>query len=215
VSGPCCYDGAAGWYDLLAQAYSLGRIRACKRAQLEGLAPGDRVLFAGAGTGGEAVEAARRGVRVTVLDRSPAMLARAARRFQTAGLAGAFLAGDVLDHAPPEPYDAVVAHFFLNVFPERLMPAVLRHLAGRVRPGGRLLIADFAPADGPLPARVLRRLYFLAAALGFRMLAGNPLHPLYDYVPLLPGAGLRLERTRRHGLPGGLELFRSLDAVRI
>jgi demethylmenaquinone methyltransferase/2-methoxy-6-polyprenyl-1,4-benzoquinol methylase len=207
------YDAVAGFYDLLAGLYGLGAIGACKRSQVAELGRGDRVLFAGAGTGAEALLAARRGADVTVIDLAPAMADRARARFRAAGMEGAIrvLRGDVLEHH--EVYDAVAAHFFLNVFPEPVLGEVLAHMAGRVRPGGRLLIADFSPARGP--GLLLRRLYFAAAVLAFRALAGNPLHRLYDYGPLLPGAGLHLERSRGFGPMGGPpELFRAWEAVR-
>ncbi|MEZ5976217.1 MAG: methyltransferase domain-containing protein [Planctomycetota bacterium] len=62
---------------------AIWRSRVC---QLEVLEPGQHVLFAGGGTGRAAVEAARRGLRVTLVDRSPAMLARARRRAARAGV---------------------------------------------------------------------------------------------------------------------------------
>jgi demethylmenaquinone methyltransferase/2-methoxy-6-polyprenyl-1,4-benzoquinol methylase len=208
------YDRVAGFYDALADLYSLGRIRACKRAQLDALGAGDRVLFAGAGRGGEALLAARKGARVTLLDLSPAMLARAAARLRAAGLEDRveLLQGDLLAHRSPEGYDAVVAHFFLNVFPEPALESVLAHLATLARPGGRVLIADFAPAEGHALLRAGRALYFGIAVLAFRMLAGNPMHRLYDYRPLLEGAGLNVERSRTFGW--GPVAFRALDATR-
>jgi len=189
------YDGVAGIYDLLAEAYSLGAIRVCKESHLRTLRAGDRVLFAGGGSGREALLAAKGGARVTVLDLSPAMLGRARRRFQAAGVPVELVLGDVLEHGPPGLYDAVVAHFFLNVFPEPAMREALGHLARLARPGGRVLIADFAPARG----RLLPRVYFGLAVRAFRLLAGNPVHRLYDYGALLPEAGLHLEARRTFG----------------
>ena len=207
------YDAVAGVYDLLAGLYGLGTIGPCKRSHVEVMKAGDQVLFAGAGTGAEALLAARQGVQVTVLDLAPAMVVRARKRFRAAGLEDSIRVqcGDVRD--VQEAYDAVVAHFFLNVFPEPVMAEVLSHLAKLVRPGGRLLIADFSPARGPgLP---LRRLYFGAAVLAFRVLAGNPVHRLYEYSEHLPGAGLRLQVSRGFGPMGARpELFRTWDAVR-
>lgn len=207
------YDAVAAFYDLLAAAYSLGRIPACKRAQVAGLGPGQRVLFAGAGTGGEALLAARAGARVTVLDLSGAMLARARARFRAAGLALEAVQGDILDHARPGGYDAVVAQFFLNVFPEPAMREVLAHLARLVAPGGRLLLADFAPAEGPPLIRAARRAYFALAVAFFRAAAGNPLHALYAYANLLPGTGLVLESAQTSSR--GPISFQTLSAINV
>lgn len=212
------YDAVAGVYDLLADLYGLGLIRACKRSQLTAVRPGDRVLFAGAGSGGEALEAARKGARVTVVDLSPRMLSRARDRFRKAGLDSSveLILGDVREHVREPGYDVVAAQFFLNVFPEPGMEEMLSHLAGLVRPGGCLLIADFAPAGENALAGALRRFYFGIAVLAFRVLAGNPVHALYDYAGLLPGAGLRLvERQGFRPLGLGPELFMTLKAVRV
>ena len=84
----------AGAYDVLAALYSLGAIARCKSAHLAGLRPGDAVLYAGAGTAAEAVEAAVAGAEVTVMDLSAGMLERARRRFQRRGLSARFVMGD-------------------------------------------------------------------------------------------------------------------------
>jgi demethylmenaquinone methyltransferase/2-methoxy-6-polyprenyl-1,4-benzoquinol methylase len=209
------YDRIARWYGLLSHLYSLGQIRACKRSQTLAIAPGDRVLYTGAGGGEDALMAARIGAQVTVLDLSPRMVALAGARFREAGLAVELLCGDVLEHGREGWYDVVVSNFFLNVFAEPVMEAVLRHLVRRLRPGGRLLIADFAPCGRNPALNLLRRAYFGLAVLTFRLVAGNALHPLYDYRRLFPGAGLRLEATRGFGLLGlGPAFYWTLAGVR-
>lgn len=212
------YDRIARCYDALAHLYSLGRIRACKQSQVATIVPGDRVLYTGAGGGEDAVLAARKGARVTVLDLSPRMVALAGARFRKAGLEGAaeVLCGDVLAHRREGQYDVVVSNFFLNVFAEPVMGEVLRHLVRQLRPGGRLLIADFAPCGRNRVVNLLRRAYFGLAVLAFRLVAGNALHPLYDYRRLLPGAGLRLEATRGFGLLGlGPAFYWTLEGTRL
>ena len=61
------YGEVASFYEELADLYSRGRIAASKRSQLVHLAPGDRVLYVGVGRGEDALEAARKGVRVTAV----------------------------------------------------------------------------------------------------------------------------------------------------
>src|SRR5262245_46786191 len=62
------YDRVASLYDILSHVYSGGQIRACKAAQLTHIKPTDRVLYAGVGGGEDALEAARLGASVTVVD---------------------------------------------------------------------------------------------------------------------------------------------------
>ena len=198
------YDAIAKWYGPLSHLYSCGQIRACKRFQLGVIAPGDRVLYTGVGTGEDAAMAARKGARVTVIDLSPGMVAQARARFRSAGLEGSIevLCGDVLAHAREGQYDVVASNFFLNVFEEKVMEAMLAHLVRQVRPGGRLLIADFTPAGVPPLLSLARRLYFGLAVRAFGLMANNAIHPLYDYAQRFEALGLRLEEARGFGLLG-------------
>lgn len=209
------YDRIAPGYAALAQCYSLGRIRACKRWQLRELAAGDRVLYAGAGPGEDALWAARLGARVTVVELAPRMRALAAARFRAASLDRVIelIPGDLLDHHREGHYDRVACNFFLNVFPEPAMVRMLAHLGRLLRYDGKLLLADFAPPGANPLGRALRRAHFGLAVRAFRVLAGNPVHPLYDYAPRLPAAGLRPEASQDFGL-FGLALYRTLTARR-
>ena len=197
LTGTNDYGRLASSYEALANFFSAGRIRAVKKAQLADLRAHDRVLYAGAGGGEDAVMAAQAGARVTVLDLSPKMLAQAERRFRREGVHEGIelIVGNVLLHRPANPYDVVCANFFLNVFSRSVMREVLSHLRTLVRPGGRLLIADFAPAEGSFPLRLARQAYSVASSLSCCLLAGNAVHAGYDYREDLAPAGLRLERT--------------------
>ena len=195
------YGSVAWCYDEIAAVYSLGRIRKAKLAHLVEVEPGDRVLYAGVGRGEEAVEAARRGARVTALDCAPAMLRRLERRLASEGLKAELVEADLL-RCPPlrHGYDHVVAHFFLNVFsPERMREALSR-LAGLVCAEGRLVIADFGPRS--------RSAYYRPVSIAAWLLALAALHPIYDYRLELETLGFRLSRQDAFGA------FDSLSAVR-
>ena len=92
------YETVAWCYDALARIYSLGAIARAKAWPVARLRPGDRVLYAGIGSGEEAVLAARLGARVTGIDLSRSMLRAAHRRFAAAGLAAELVQGDFFDH---------------------------------------------------------------------------------------------------------------------
>jgi demethylmenaquinone methyltransferase/2-methoxy-6-polyprenyl-1,4-benzoquinol methylase len=163
-------------------------------------------LFAGCGTGEEIIAVARAGARVTAVDYSPRMLGRLARRAREARVTIEPRPTDIRTLQPDSDgrFDIVVAHYFLNVFAPEDMRDMLRHLANLARPGGRLVIADFAPprANG-LRAR-LQQAYYYTALTTFRMLARNAWHPIYDYATELRRTNLRLELTRDFPLPGKL-----------
>lgn len=190
------YDRLASIYDVLANLVSAGRIRAVKQAQLEDIRPGDRVFYAGVGGGEDAAMAARAGARVTVLDLSPKMLARAERRFRREGVHENIesITGNVLQYRPAAPFDVVCANFFLNVFSPADKREVLTHLRTLVRQGGKLLIADFAPAEGGFLLWLARNVYSAATMLSCHLIAGNALHGLYDYREDLAAARLQFER---------------------
>ena len=187
--------GAVAWcYDEVAALYSLGRIGLAKACQVSLLEPGERVLYAGAGRGSEAVLAAQRGARVTALDVSPAMLSRLQRRLDRVGSHAELLCGDYLEHEPRERYDVVVANFFLNLFAPEDMRRALARLVSWVRPGGRVMIADFAPPRGSWATRIACRAYYRPVSLAAAALRLAALHPIYDYEREFDALGLSLLR---------------------
>lgn len=210
------YAAVAAVYDELATLYSLGAIDRSKRAGLEGLSSGERVLFAGVGRGSDALAAARRGCRVTAVELARVMLARFRASLASAALEAQTIEGDVADHRPAEPYDAIVAHYFLNLWDAPLAGAMLAHLRTCLRPGGRIVVADFArPSDG-LAGRCLANAYYqpidwIAWVFGF-----CALHPILDYGVLLPAAGFRIASERRFPVLLGRDpAFVSIVAERV
>ncbi|TQF01183.1 methyltransferase domain-containing protein [Kitasatospora acidiphila] len=109
------------------------------------VAPGDRVLDVGTGTGSVAAAAVERGAAVTAVDAEPSMveLARAA----VPALAAAEVA--VLPELPfaDETFDAVVGNFVLNHVGQPL--AALAELRRVLRPGGRLALTIWAAPAAP------------------------------------------------------------------
>lgn len=191
------YGRVAAIYDALAGLYSLGRIERSKRCQLGSLEAGERALFVGVGGGSDALEAARRGVRVTAIDLSGAMLARFGERLARSGLEAERIEGDVAGHRPAEPYDVVVAHYFLNLYSREVAAAMLAKLVSLLRPGGRLLVADFAPAAGGQVGRWLTAAYYRPVNWIAWLLGLCALHPIPDYPVLFAEAGLELREMRR------------------
>jgi demethylmenaquinone methyltransferase/2-methoxy-6-polyprenyl-1,4-benzoquinol methylase len=191
------YSSIARVYDFLAAVYSRGQIGASKGVQLDSIQSGDRVLYAGAGGGSEILMAARFGARVTSIDLAQEMLDRVASRFAREGLFSEMICGDVFSHKPDELYDVVVANYFLNLFDLEHAREMARHLCSLVRPGGKLLLTDFArPTGGPVAALIgeayYRPINWIAWALGF-----CALHPIFDYERLLEPMGFRIHSAKR------------------
>jgi len=144
------FDRIAAVYDLCNALFSLRRDAAWRRraAVLAQVAPGISALDLCTGTGQLAEELRRRGAgEVIGLDFSPAMLARARRRYPQAR----FEEGDAL--ALPYPaarFDVVTMAFGMRNLTE---PAQALREARRVlRSPGRCVILEFARPDHPAVA---------------------------------------------------------------
>lgn len=103
------------------------------------------VLDAGCGTGSLSVVMAGLGQRVTGIDLSPAMVAKAeAKAAASAPDAGRPIEFQVMDAAapqfPPGRFDAMVCRHLLWALPN--LPQVLRRWAELLRPGGRLVMVE-------------------------------------------------------------------------
>jgi SAM-dependent methyltransferase len=143
--------------------------RAVLRAHLP--PPPARVLDAGAGTGAITLLLAELGYRVTALDLSEAMLARARHKAAAAEAEVEFVVG-AADEPPPGAFDAVVERNSLWTNPD---PAgTLAAWRGVTAPGGRLLVME--GIHGPGPARRLRD----GAAGALRRLLAIP-HDHHDH----------------------------------
>ncbi|MHC3470108.1 class I SAM-dependent methyltransferase [Streptomyces sp. 7R007] len=139
-------------YELFGDVCFAGRRhRAFTRlAELSGAAPGDRVLDVGCGTGYLTRHmAARVGPdgTVTGVDPSGPVLDYARRRAPRPGSAPCIYqegTAESLD-LPDASFDTVVTSLMLHHLPEELRPAALREMYRVLRPGGRLLVAEFRP----------------------------------------------------------------------
>ncbi|MGW1817477.1 class I SAM-dependent methyltransferase [Streptomyces sp. NPDC002125] len=117
--------------------------RASLERLLEQLAPRSRVLDVGSGTGRPTAHTlAGAGHEVLGVDVSPVMVDLATR-----GVPGAaFRCADIRDVALEEGFDAVCVYFSLLQMTREEQRALVRRLAGVLRPGGHLVLAT-VPLD--------------------------------------------------------------------
>lgn len=210
---PRSYESVARWYDAIARVYSRGRIGRAKAWQAPRLNPGERVLYVGIGTGEDALMAAQRGARVTGIDLSAAMLRRAGRRFERAGLDAELIRADFFEHASGQRYDVVALNFFLSVLDSDEMERALIRAIDLLALDGRIFLADFAalPA-GPL-GRLWSALYYWPVDLAGALLGLAAVHAPHDCEPVLARLGFAVDGRARFALwRGGPGFYEALVA---
>jgi ubiquinone/menaquinone biosynthesis C-methylase UbiE len=137
---PAAWDDHVLVYEAAFEPFSLAFAKAAIAAL--GEIAGLRVLDVAAGTGGAALELARRGAEVLAIDAAPGMVARIKQRADTEGLR---LEAEVMDGSrlalPEATYDAGISVFGVILFPQ---PEIgLRELTRVVRPGGTIAVVTW------------------------------------------------------------------------
>ena len=179
-----------GWqYDLQVWRMDLltlrGAIRTMRRTVLDrsGLAPGGSLLDVGCGPGGLALRAARRAGpagRVAGLDPTPGQIGWARTKARWLCRPVDFREGSIESLPFPDgSFDAVTSTLMLHHLSPEVRGAGLAEIGRVLRPGGRLVVADFDPAPpegsgaGSAPASVdpAAELIGLLESAGFRHLS--------------------------------------------
>lgn len=205
-------------YDALSWVFAGNSIYKCKCSMLTSpwLKPGDKVLFAGVGHGKEAIYAAERGARVTVVDLSEAMLKKFRDAVEETGkdLDIRIIHADIFKVEEFDEYDMVTGNFFFNLFPREMIPTVLGHLIKLTRVNGYLVISDFAYPQGNPLARLFKRAYWYTAISIFWATTGAVFHAVYDYQRYMEEAGLQMRDTK-HTPVLGIDAYTSMLGERI
>lgn len=155
------FAGVAPRYDLLNHVLSasLDLVWRRKAAAALGAPPGAPVLDLCCGTGDQATALRRRGARVAAADFCVPMLAIARRKFarQGAPQPGALAADALALPFPPRHFQGATVSFGLRNVAD--LDAALSQLAGVLRPGGKLVVLEFAIPTFP-PLRAVYLFYF-------------------------------------------------------
>ena len=189
-------------YKLVGHFYefmSSDSVNHCRVAMLDYLQPGDTVLFAGVGHGLDAIYAAQRGANVTVVDLSQTMLQKFQQNLEKRNIQITIrqVHGDIMRVTEYEQYDMVVANFFLNIFNREMMAEVLEHLIKLGKPRAKIVVGDFSCHGDNILSHVFQTLSWYGIAAFFWVLAGQPIHDIYNYPEEMKSLGLQV-REKKH-----------------
>ena len=146
LSGGWRYD-LHGWFIDTFRFRGQGRALRQRAITLARLQPGDAVLDVGCGTGTLAMEVARRvgrAGRVAGVDPSPQQIARARAKAARRHVPIEFQIGVIEQLAfPDQTFDVVFSTLMMHHVPESLKRQGLAEIVRVLKPGGRLVVADF------------------------------------------------------------------------
>lgn len=148
------YRSVARFYDLLDLPFEGRRYAPIRPQMFAGLT--GAALDAGVGTGRN-MPYYPAGLRVTGIDLSPSMLARARDRRDRLGLDVELLERDVCDSGFPDGrFDAAVATFLFCVLDDSLQLPALKELVRIVKPGGEIRMLEYVYSQNPRKRFVMR-----------------------------------------------------------
>lgn len=177
------FAGVAPRYDLLNHLLSanLDVVWRKRAAQVLDPAPGAEVLDLCCGTGDQAVALRKRGAKVAAADFCIPMLALARPKFGRLDTPrpGALAADALALPFPPSRFEGATVSFGLRNVAD--LDAALRQLAKVLRPGGKLVVLEFAVPRFP-PLRALYLFYFRHLLPGIGRLISKR-GSAYTYLP--------------------------------
>lgn len=189
-------------YDCGMQLLTVRRLELIHQDVAERVAPGDRVLDIGCGTGALAIRLARLGAKVTGIDISSYMLAVARQRIGDVGLEDQvrlLCVGAVeLDAAFADAsFDVAVAVLSLSEMGEDEAVYAVQQCWRILGSGGRLLVADEV-----LPRnafwRTVTALLRLPWSVATQILAGTTTRPIRGLPALIEQVGFELSAKQRY-----------------
>jgi len=196
------FDTLAPYYRSMEFVTAGQLLQRCRKSFLAGTQSCHRALLLGEGPGrflGELLRTNSR-IKVTCVERSPRMIAAAMGQLKRNGLNAArvqFVQCDAMIwHPPPEKFDLVGTHFFLDCFQPDELERLVAKVGKATTANARWLITDFCvPPKGWRRWRARVALSLMYAF--FRAVTGLSASHLTPADEFLHDAGFRLASRRR------------------
>lgn len=187
------FDRQAAQWDRIRALHAADQVVEAALRAVVGERPMQAILDIGTGTGRMLELFAPLAARATGVDASAGMLAVARANLERAGLRNVVVRQGDLFALPVEPdaYDLVILHQVLHYLDDGAR--AVREAARMLRPGGRLVVVDFAPheLESLRAEHAHRRLGFAAEAVeGWMAAAGLDPRPTHAVRPDRDGEGL-------------------------
>jgi len=195
-------------YDLGMEILTLGNEVKAKIEIASRIAPGERVLDLGVGTGTLAIYCADRGAEVLGIDVSPAMIQLAEEKVSRSGLEGRVRLKGMsvveMDDLPEVSFDTVVATFLFSELSEDEQLYALTEVHRVLKPCGRIIILDES-IPSTLTERSIQLLVRIPLLVLTLLVAQTKTTPLGGIDERLSEAGFQMETETSYFL-GSLRL---------
>lgn len=191
------YCSMAPIYNSVTSLISMGGNRRSQDYFLQYISDEMNILNVGCGSIGFSESIANINKNLTCIDISPKMIEEAKNNFSNKKLLADvnFTCNDILNYDGHK-FDIIFANFFLNTFDEGDYKTVLLHLMTMVKDGGLLCIADEVPGE-KLTTKIEQILLRPIITRLHNLMAKHPLHPIYNYTPIILDNGFSLIDNKR------------------
>lgn len=189
------FDRIAPFYDRIARLVFGSSISEVQRVHLHELSNASDILILGGGTGWllKDVLAVNAVAQVVYLEASSRMIDLSRQRLNDADRRRVtFLHGTIDDLHGDNAFDAIIGHFYLDLFPTEELLRVARRIRRTLRPNGKFLCADFVD-DTRWQQLMLKVMYAF-----FRITADIDSRQLAPWRELIPQAGFVPLREKRY-----------------
>ncbi|HSZ25137.1 MAG TPA: class I SAM-dependent methyltransferase [Cytophagaceae bacterium] len=187
------FDPISGIYDFLSFIVFGNKIKQSQILLLSHIKDHQKILIIGGGTGWiiEEIVKLKKVTDLDYLELSKGMIEQASSRIPQNELTKVtFIHGDEQEIGCQQKYDVIIGCYFFDMFEGRKLDTVVSKVAGALKSGGLLLVADFnITPSSPLQHRVLVKMMYLF----FRILCNIEAKKLERVQPVLEKYFLKKE----------------------